>query len=456
MAQPMGFPSLSALGGAPKAGAIYVDPGGRGDYTTLAAALAAAASGDEIVCGDLVEALNATVPAGVRIRGDHFAQEVVLSSLDGVSPTLTFAGVGTVREVTLVTPNTSGVPAVDCTGLSAGELAVFFNVAIQGGGSGIGIKGAGSGIVAAIQGLYHNGGTLEQLVLHTGGTLLGEGWITNVGVADDVLKVTGGTVRLSTVQSQDSALYSATDFIEISGGSVIVAGLEMPNNGAECATNAVHISGDGCDLELSGSPLRSSSLDILVDPALVGTGSRVHIMNEADFAKRSIPAGYRDVADTRFNFGTETGWATYVDTADTAISPQVLAAGVREQWTNNAGTKDEDYRPGNAALWSTNKIRPAKVGEAYTLRIDFTIDPAQTQGTCTVDVDIGSDPFGASSVIIVPDEFSLIKGATPQSITKTYTIFCLATFLANGGAIGITCDKNADVYDKRITLVRIH
>jgi hypothetical protein len=447
---------LTAQGVAPKANATYVNTYGTGDYTTLAAALAAASSGDEIICQGINEALNTTVPDGVRVRGDHFAQETIISSADGVSPALTMAGAGTLRELTVVTPNTSGVPAIDCTGLAAGKLVVLFNVAVQGGGSGIGLKGAGSGVVAAIQGFYHNGGTLEQLCLHTSGTMLGCGWITNAGVAGDVLKVTGGTARLSVMQSQDSDLYSCTDYLEISGGRLIVSDLELPDNGKECATNAIHISGDGIDLEVTGPALHGSTWDVLVDAGLVGTGTRAHVLNEADFSKYSYPAGYRDVADTRGNFGSQTGWATYVDTTHTVGSPQVLSAGTRTQWTNDAGTKNETYRPGVTPMWSSNKITPSRIGEAYTLRVDFIINPAATNGLCTVEVDIGSDPFGASSVPILNDTFSLVKGAIAQSISRTYTIFCLDTFFANGGAVAITCDKAADVYDKRITLVRIH
>jgi len=149
------------------------------------------------------------------------------------------------------------------------------------------------------------------------------------------------------------------------------------------------------------------------------------------------------------------GWASYVDTTHTSGSPQAYSSGTRTQWTNDGGTTIDTYAP-NGALWSSDKITPTAVGEAYELRIDFTIDPGGPSAVLSLELDIGADPFGGSSVVIVSRSFSLAKGAVVQSVSAGFPIYCLATFVANGGALALTSSVSADIYDKRITIVRVH
>jgi len=146
---------------------------------------------------------------------------------------------------------------------------------------------------------------------------------------------------------------------------------------------------------------------------------------------------------------TTTGWANYTDGA----APQALTADARAQYTNDGATSLTEFN-GEQAGWSGNKIRPAARGATYTLRIDFEIEPSGPNASLTIDVDIGTDPFGADSQIISEQLVVLAKGAVAHFMTVVVPIYCLDTFLANGGAIGFTCTEDATLSSKRITLFR--
>lgn len=156
--------------------------------------------------------------------------------------------------------------------------------------------------------------------------------------------------------------------------------------------------------------------------------------------------------------GHPTGWAIYIDAEYSVGSPQAVVAGVRELLENDAldaGT-NEDNLIGPASWWAGDKIIPSAINEAYDMRLGFTIDPAQTNGSLTLDLDIGADPFGAGSIVIVEQSVALLKGAVAQEVVFSFPIFCLATFVANGGCFGVTCDKNANIYGCSLLLTRVH
>lgn len=370
-------------------GALTVGTSGAEQYTTITAALAVASSGDEVVISKGTYAEDITIPDGVRVRGNHFAQGVII---DG---TVTFAGSGTLREITVRCPD-DGSHGIVAT-LAAGKLTLLVDVVLLGtGGSGDLVRKDGAGILAVTFGLFHNGGATTGAVIRVlGGTFIAAGPVGgNVGSCADFFKVDGGTLLVPQCVFQSSALYTATDFLDLEDGAAYLDTILAPKS-AEPFTNCVHISGDGVTCEVYGSPLRSSTYDLLIDGALAGTGTTIEIEAPIERSKYSAPAGYRDVAVTSFNFEARSGWASYTDTTHTSGSPQTFSDGVRAQWTNNAGSKLVDYRPGKTELWSGNLINPGVAGEAYELRIDFTYQPSASNSYADLILDIGSDPLGA-------------------------------------------------------------
>ena len=150
------------------------------------------------------------------------------------------------------------------------------------------------------------------------------------------------------------------------------------------------------------------------------------------------------------------GWVNYSDTVHTVVSPQSITAGARAQWTNNGGTALTAYMPTGGALWQSNAFTPALAGEAYLLRVDFTYEPAGNNTFIEVDLDIGSDPFGASSTPIVKRTINASKGTDVQYASFTSSVYCLETFIANGCVIGVTAqDNDVTIWAKQITITRI-
>lgn len=153
------------------------------------------------------------------------------------------------------------------------------------------------------------------------------------------------------------------------------------------------------------------------------------------------------------------GWANYADGTYTSGAPLSLTAATRAKLEND-GTGGSTYTAqlpsGSTGLWDTtnDKITPDSLDDSYDLRVVFTIDPAAINGVLFIQLDIGSDPLGASSIVIADYEQVLAKGAVAQGIIVTFPIFCRATFLANGGTITLECDKDADVFDISVLLVK--
>ena len=141
--------------------ALYASPGGVitvsatafADYTTIGAALAAASPGDEIVVYGGTYAENITLDGSKRVRGFGFAQKVIISGADTTGTRVTFAGTGTLREITVIGPSVGSNAAIDATALAGGENVVLYNVSVVGGGSATssGIKGAGLGNVLSLE-----------------------------------------------------------------------------------------------------------------------------------------------------------------------------------------------------------------------------------------------------------------------------------------------------------------
>ena len=153
------------------------------------------------------------------------------------------------------------------------------------------------------------------------------------------------------------------------------------------------------------------------------------------------------------------GWANYQDATYTSGSPLSLTANTRAKLEcDGAGgaTYTAQLPSGSSGLWDTTNdlVTPDDLDDSYDLRVVFTIDPDAINGVLFVELDIGSDPLGAGSIVIADYEQVLAKGAVAQGIIVTFPVFCRATFLANGGTLTLECDKDADVYGISVFLVK--
>lgn len=152
------------------------------------------------------------------------------------------------------------------------------------------------------------------------------------------------------------------------------------------------------------------------------------------------------------------GWGYYVDNA--GIS-QVINTTPTVLTINALGAEtEEDYLPreirGVGSLWDngTNLLTPVALGDAYEVRLDFTI--TGTTGSPTyilLEVDIGS----GSPVIIMSREMAFKRTATPFEVSVSFGLFAKDTFLANGAALKLSSDTGTVTLGERSVLItRVH
>ena len=149
------------------------------------------------------------------------------------------------------------------------------------------------------------------------------------------------------------------------------------------------------------------------------------------------------------------GWVEYKDLTNTVSNKQSLTAGQETALTIDGASTIKTYKPlsmGNSELWAGNKITPLALGDAYQIRIDFQADIANANGY----FDFGIYIDGAIGYA-VQDTFIFPKGAgVAHRYSLNFLIYCLATFLANGGELRINPSHTMQVWDKRIILSRIY
>ena len=156
-----------------------------------------------------------------------------------------------------------------------------------------------------------------------------------------------------------------------------------------------------------------------------------------------------------------TGWAQYTDGEYTSGSP-LSVNNSKVQITVNptigAGSKIETYLPsGVGEFWDStnNRLIAQKEGDAYTVRLNFTGDPAGISDFGQIIFDIGD---GAPDIPIATRTVSFAK-ATATTVSTTTSLFSLSTFVENGCKIYFdTSDSgdSVDLYDISVVITRTH
>ena len=135
------------------------------------------------------------------------------------------------------------------------------------------------------------------------------------------------------------------------------------------------------------------------------------------------------------------GWGHYADNT----AGQIFTTSPTKLVVNGLGTTSESaYLPreirGSGELWdvSTSRITPILAGDTYNLRLQFPITAKTgTPTTLEIDLDIGAT---TSPTIIVAARSIAVTKTPPYTISIGFPIFCLATFLANGGQFFLSTD----------------
>ena len=146
------------------------------------------------------------------------------------------------------------------------------------------------------------------------------------------------------------------------------------------------------------------------------------------------------------------GWGYYQD-AESSPATQSFNTTPSQLQVDGAGANsDSNYLPreirGSSELWDTTNdlITPVNVGDAYDLRLDLEITgETGNPNEIIIVLDIGATPDGtggAGSILIVERYISAGKG-TPYNVSVGFPIFCLSTFVSNGGSIWISTDTGS-------------
>ena len=137
------------------------------------------------------------------------------------------------------------------------------------------------------------------------------------------------------------------------------------------------------------------------------------------------------------------GWANYQD-GETTPATQTISTTPSKLLIDGLGSASESgYLPreirGSAELWdNVDTITPVNVGDAYDVRVVLEIT-AKTASPNIIDIvlDIG---VGAGITIPIAQVQIPVVASVPFTVTGAIPIFCLSTFVTNGGSLFFSTD----------------
>lgn len=250
------------------------------DHSTITNALSGAVSGDSIRISPGLYNERPNVPAGVYVTGIGPARDIIIAGDGTDNPTVTLNGTSTIREVTVYAPLSGSSPAIDCTNIGAGSIAVIFNTVLVGrGGNGNGVTKSGSGELAILQGFYHNGGSLGSgsfIEIQEGELVLQE-IIGNVGSCGTFLKITSGSVEARDFLLQKRSFYNCDTGIEMNEGYLDLVAFENSNRNPSADT-CLKINGEDIEILMKSCNLKGQTSDIEISSGLTGSNAIVGIV----------------------------------------------------------------------------------------------------------------------------------------------------------------------------------
>ena len=178
------------------------------------------------------------------------------------------------------------------------------------------------------------------------------------------------------------------------------------------------------------------------------------ISNPASNANKVSDADMNEIKTSVNKLYDVYGWVEYKDLTNTSSNKQSLTAGQDNTLTIDGASTIKTYKPADMStseLWASNKITPLMLGDSYQVRVDFNASIDNPAGY----FDFGIYIDGAIGYA-VQDTYTFPKGAnTAHRYSLNFLIYCLDTFLANGGQLRINPSHTMLIWDKRIILSRL-
>lgn len=264
----------------------------------LQAAIAAAGADDTILVNKGSYAGPIVVPADVEVRGE-FTNSFISNAT--TTDTVTLSAGAALRNITVQGPTVGGTAAVIASHTSA--QVQIIDVAIMGNGGSHGIVLAGTmATFSLVQGIQYRSGTLtgDILRLENGNTIT-LGLFFNSGIAASFVHFVGGNHSGSDYNISPSPSGDAVDAgfkISATAGILRASGIVIASIGWSVTAKAIHLTSNGAELNLKGFRLGSYlSSHFYVDPALVGSGTKVYLEGDMDHQKISYPPQWIDTAE---------------------------------------------------------------------------------------------------------------------------------------------------------------
>lgn len=157
------------------------------------------------------------------------------------------------------------------------------------------------------------------------------------------------------------------------------------------------------------------------------------------------------------------GWILVADDVYTTGSRKTINASTRTQLDITYGASSiETYAPrnvvgnGTGGWWDDtgDAFMPSTVGDGYLVRLSFKCDPAGANPYLLIE---GSIDEGASPPnVIFSETVTLAQGSGVETqVVRTYSLFALSTFVANGLKFFITPSGNTEFWDMSVLIHRV-
>lgn len=156
------------------------------------------------------------------------------------------------------------------------------------------------------------------------------------------------------------------------------------------------------------------------------------------------------------DIGEKAGWVNIADTEFTSGSPQLLTATRTPFESNGLGSATNTVYKRNLSMniFGGSVLMPMTPGVPFHLRLSFKVIPNQANSYILLELDIGP---GGVGIPIVARTISLPRGAgIEHSISVAFPIYCLETFVTNGGRLFLTMSTGdtASLYDRSIFILQ--
>ena len=256
--------------------------------------------------------------------------------------------------------------------------------------------------------------------------------------------LSGFTNGLLFTGSSTAALIRATQFVNCSGALIDLGTstfdtfeIDSMVSAIATGTTAINVAANGANINAGGQGIiTSTNINISAGGDATSGYSPLDLKWNVYGNSESI------ITSDRI---TPTGWGYYQDLEVATPTINVTTVPTLLLIDGLGADSESGFLPrairGISQLWTSNAITPVVLGDSYDLRVDIEVS-AKSGGVAALILQLDIGGGAAPSVVIVERSISVSKTA-PFTVSIGFPIFCLATFISNGGQIFVSTDTNS-------------